>query len=319
MDKYEKIIKLKEEKLLTREEEVNSWKMSEEEVDRLWKTRRKRKDRGDGENDRKQEAESQQESQDGKREAEGRTRMFQKEEDRKKGDADEGKTRHVLHKSLIEAKTTVEKTEDNCIYIDYILDTTLSFTRIFPEVYYVLENSMNLLKSKRREYKGIVLHYGLTVLGDQIQEDRFEKGAFTESEEEFLKHLRELNFQGGLDSGAEPVNEAILASLQKLGKNSPSSANRGIILITDSMPEDVRPDFRHVEGCRDKGLRFAVGFLYSNRYAPKFDLGNRYGEPEENDRNESGTFLEIRRLLSADGEKLLGKVILDIMRKVSVY
>lgn len=64
MDKYEKIIKLKEEKLLTREEEVNSWKMSEEEVDRLWQTRRKRKDRGDGENDRKQEAESQQKSQD---------------------------------------------------------------------------------------------------------------------------------------------------------------------------------------------------------------------------------------------------------------
>ena len=74
MDKYEKIIKLKEEKLLTREEEVNSWKMTEEEVDRLWNTRRKRKDRGDSENNRKQEAESQQESQDGKQEAEGRTR-----------------------------------------------------------------------------------------------------------------------------------------------------------------------------------------------------------------------------------------------------
>lgn len=319
MDKYEKIIKLKEDNLLTREEEVNSWKMSEEDVDLLWETRRKRKVRGDGENTRKQEAEPQQDSRVKKQEAEERTRMFQKGEAQKKGDADEGKTRRLLHKSIIEAKPAVKKPEDNCIYIDYIVDTTLSFARIFPEVYYVLENSMNLLKSKRREYRGIVLRYGLTVLGDQIQEEQFKKGAFTESEEEFLMHLRELDFQGGSDSGTEPVNEAILASLQKLGKNSASSANRGIILITDSMPEDVRPDFRHVEDCRDKGLRFAVGFLYSNRYAPKFDLGNRYGEPEENERNESGTFLEIRSLLSADGEKLLGKVILDIMRKVSVY
>ena len=208
--------------------------------------------------------------------------------------------------------------EHNCILLEGLFDGTLSFSKVFPAVYRGVDTCVHKIAVAKREHPSMVIKYGLTVFNDQVERIRFRDGYFTEDEEEFLEAVRNITFKGGSADGREKINEAIEEGIRVLEQNSREYANRGLLLFTDSMPEDIFPDFRSIEGCKNRGLRFAVCYLNSNDYAPSFHLTDRDGNDTEDGQNAYASVHEITKLLSRDGMKEMEKLVLDIMNKVSV-
>lgn len=208
--------------------------------------------------------------------------------------------------------------EHNCIFLEYLFDGTLSFSKVFPSVYGGVSSCVHKIAVVKREHPSMVIKYGLTVFRDRVEKIHFRDGYFTESEDEFLEAVRNITFKGGSADGREKINEAIEEGIRVLEQNSREYANRGLLLFTDSMPENIFPDFRNIEGCKNRGLRFAVCYLNNNGYSPSFHLIDRDGNDTEDGKNAYASVHEITQLLNRDGTKNMEDLVLDIMNRVSV-
>lgn len=202
------------------------------------------------------------------------------------------------------------------ICLEIIIDGTLSFTSVYPKVYYILQQFLQSLAEKKRDYKGVTMAYGLTVIREQPETVRFANGtSFTESEQELLGVLADMEFRGGNPDGLEELNQALNDSLQELN-NTPDAGEsyKGLLMLTDSLPADgdTMPDFSSNEPGRygdytNYGLRFADFYAYSVDYMPRMRIVDRNGKLTENGRN-TCTYHSLQALLEQETEDTVRQV-----------
>lgn len=218
-----------------------------------------------------------------------------------------------------EEKENVRRMEHSHIYLETVLDTTFSFTEVFPAVYEALEACVLAIQKKKRDYPSIVVKYGLTVFHTDIMTVTYHGDAFTESEEEFLESLRELKFTGGSRYGTEPLlNAAIEAGIRSMECSSEKPENRGLLVVTDSMPDDDNYDFRNLSDCANRGLRFAAVYANSNSWIPDFRMVDGEGRNTLNVKNR--TFVaELKRLFGVEGAEEVRRMVTEMMYQTSVH
>lgn len=222
------------------------------------------------------------------------------------------KTRNVS----VEKKNAYVADKNKKIMIGIILDGTLSFTKVYPKVYYVLEQFLHNLILKKREYRGVIVKYGLTIMREDAELVVFSDGTFfTESEEELIDELRNIQFFGGSADGHENLGEAINQQLHTLN-NTPDAQDtyKGIIMFTDSIPkeDETVPEFcsgepGHYGAYTNYGLRFANFYAYSDDFMPKMRIVDRNGRLVENNRNTT-TYNSLNTLLDQDVDKTVEQV-----------
>lgn len=205
------------------------------------------------------------------------------------------------------------------VYIQIVIDGTYSFSTLFAAVYRTLEHFTEHLKREIRKYEGVHFFFGGMVIGDTTSQITFREEEFTENPDEFLNGIRKIEFTGGSDSGYENINDAIENAVRSLENNSPKRANRGLLMFTDSRPEETGEfSFQNIPGCPNHGLRFETLFMKEPQYyVPLFRNVDGAGLPENNQKN--GTHLyDIKRILK-DGDRLIETVVDEILRQSSIH
>ena len=205
------------------------------------------------------------------------------------------------------------------VAIGIILDATYSFRTVFPAVYYLLTNFFDEIKRIKKEYRGISFQYGLTLLHENAEPYTFPgKKIFTDSEEEFIKALEDIEFKGGGEDGRENLNEALDLQLEKLMKRQTAGYDKkGIMMFSDSLPpkNELQPDFSSGEcgsgGYTNKGLRFADFYVYSDDYLPKMYMVNSDGTSSDEARNFARCF-SIRELIKLDPGEAVKQIIKNV-------
>lgn len=204
------------------------------------------------------------------------------------------------------------------IRTNFVMDRTFSFSVIFPEVYRSLECLMKGMSEMKKEHPTLELQYGLTLFGDTIQNVEFGDGYFTSSEAEFLNAVKKVEFTGGSEDGYEMINEGIEAGIRVLEKYSEEDINKGIVVLTDSMPEDTSPKFMEVEGCPNNGLRFAIVYVNDDCYLPTFKIVDGDGDVAGSQKNQGTTVMCIEKLMRRKGAAEMKNLVTEIMYVTSV-
>lgn len=159
------------------------------------------------------------------------------------------------------------------ILIDLVLDNTISMKIYYKILYDKLFNLINgIYKRARKSGSNTEIRYGITYIRDTepIVEDCFSPNCFTKDVLQIMEKLKNITFSGGADNGRENINGAIQASLRKLHDAADENTKCGMLLFTDSLPEeeDMCPDFTE-----DVELLFAHCFVNDDKdYIP--DLVN---------------------------------------------
>ena len=211
----------------------------------------------------------------------------------------------------------------NTVYIMTIFDGTLSFSAIFPRIYSVYEEFIQRILELKRELPDVIVKYGLLVFGaegEATRQTEFGDSYFTADEEKLLEAIRNIRFQGGSPNGKEDVNGAIREGIRILEIESKEFSNLGLVLFTDSLPEDLWPEFDKIQVERKphRGLRFANVYSYSDRYIPTFKIVDRDGNITEGEKNEGGQITGIEELLKPDGNEIMKQTVSEVMRQASV-
>lgn len=181
------------------------------------------------------------------------------------------------------------------MFIEFIIDGTFSFSRVFARVYHSIEEILERFGNGKNAYAGMNVYYGLAVLHDDGVElhrfseraQRMEEQYFTESRTELLAAVRDISFYGGNPDGREDLRSALDAGLYALSL-SRTNACRGLFLFSDSLPEkeELSPDFlaedqnggKAIGHYRNKGISFGAIFTYTDEFMPKLRVTNCAGE-----------------------------------------
>lgn len=211
------------------------------------------------------------------------------------------------------------------VYLDFVIDTTLSFSKVFLPVYYALDYFLKYTEDRKKEFKGVLIQYGLTVFRTDADAVQFSGNRyFTESETELLEELQKITFSGGSPSGRENLAGAVDQALRVLNNQSDEEADRGLLLFTDSLPEEgkMRPDFTSPDqkGYFNRGVRFAQIYSYDGSFHPMLTAVNADAEPVENGKN-TITYNSLDQLIDLDEDAVkeqIRSIVDDILRKSSV-
>lgn len=200
------------------------------------------------------------------------------------------------------------------INIMIILDATSSFACIFPRIYDVLKSFFERLQRWKGVYTNVSIVYGLLSFGEdrtKIRIYKFEDSYFIQDWFKFYEKIEEIEFCRGAENGKEDINEALQSGLDILEKYRKNEAQSGILLLTDSLPEDMAPDLIRSENgkIREMELSFSYIYAYNDSYIPVFRMkGDAVGE-----------ITAIENLLGTKGEKIMEKTADEIIRKAKKY
>lgn len=167
---------------------------------------------------------------------------------------------------------------EQSIYINIVLDSTASMQFIYESILMKLERMLLVLNDKRKKmYKGISLKWGLTLIQEKESKNvEFGKELFSSDTKKVCNVLRKLELKGGAENGRENINDAINLAMKNLMAASEGKSPCGLILLTDSLPEEeqLEPDFS------ESGiLRFAYLFVFdADEYEPEFSVVDEDGE-----------------------------------------
>ena len=211
----------------------------------------------------------------------------------------------------------------NTVNIMTIFDGTPSFAAVFPRIYSVYEEFIQRIRELKKELPDVIVKYGLLVFGAEgegFRRAEFGDSYFTADEAKLFESIRNIQFQGGALDGKEDVNGAIREGIRILETGSEQFANLGLVLFTDSLPEDISPKFDtiRVEGKLNRGLRFANIYSYNDRYIPTFNIVDRDGNRIEGGKNEGGQITGIGELLKPGGSEIMKQAVSEVMRQASV-
>lgn len=204
-----------------------------------------------------------------------------------------------------------EKENAYTLYWDFVVDGTASMASLYPAVYFAAGRFLDWMK--RYDVKPMV---GITVIRsmpeETIEKIEMEPGSYyTEDTALFLKKLKYLPLYGGSDDGEEPVEEALLASLQKF---PPNSMNRGIMVFTDSYHTN------HSLSLKAYPVGAVTFFAPPEMFMEEFDFSflTPEGEPDEEG---SAAFIDIRSLFQELSGEFLDNVVKpfkDLIKGVSI-
>lgn len=225
----------------------------------------------------------------------------------------------------IQQRNTRVAVSKKTILINIVVDGTYSFTKVFPRVYDVIEKFLRKMEKEGKEYPGVIIKYGMTVLHDFAESWKYKNGEyFTENKEEFLINLKKVKFYGGSPGGRENLSDAVDEALRVLNNSEDENAERGLLFFSDSIPEDnnLQPNFLETdqEGYLNKGLRFAIFFTYDDTFTPMLKMTDRNGDEVENGKNEAA-YHSLNELLSSNRNVLLAEVeriVWDILQQISI-
>ncbi len=208
--------------------------------------------------------------------------------------------RREVEKRISAYETDIRKK----LYIEFIMDKTISFTTVFPKVFYIMETMMKELKYKKTEYRDVEIQYGLTLFNEDVEIKTFSnREYFTRSEDEFLQALRNIRFSGGSDNGKEDLTGAITEGMRVLQNAGEENAERGLFFFSDSMPmdDDMFPDFTDEEqdGYWNKGVRFAEFYTYTDEFEPMIWMVNGEGVNDGEGKNLARMY-SLQTLLNGD-------------------
>lgn len=223
---------------------------------------------------------------------------------------------------IIEPEYEVEKAKS--IYFEIVLDKTISMAKIYKPIYKKLEKMIDNMDRAVKNYqkKGKVgLKWGLTLITEEEPEMvRFHESYFTTSSDRIKIALKEFQFEGGSGNGRENINEALTAAIRTLSQESQGEGRCGLILLTDSLPEeeDAEPDFEYLENVEHTELCFAHCFVYNcEAYTPYFNMVDGEGETDVKGIH----YLEIRDLdafLNREADNLTEKLLKKLLHQTSI-
>lgn len=211
------------------------------------------------------------------------------------------------------------------ILVDFVVDGTFSFTKVFPRVYYAIERVIRSFEQAKREYRGVEIRYGLTIFRETAEPCVFSnESEFTADRQEFLQALRGVVFAGGSPDGRENLTSALDTALRSLNNEGGKSAYRGLLLFSDSLPADKEPEPFFLEefqsGYLNRGLRFAVLYTYDDSFVPALKMVDRDGRPTENEKN-FVSCNSLQDLLRSNGKEAMEKlqqIVDSMLNQVSV-
>ncbi|MDD7389429.1 MAG: hypothetical protein PUG60_07200 [Lachnospiraceae bacterium] len=215
-------------------------------------------------------------------------------------------------------KREAEAGPSQVILIDLILDNTISMKIYYKVLYNKLFDLINgIHKAAKKAGGNVKIRYGITYIraGEPIAETDFSDDGFTDNVLEIMEKLKNITFSGGADNGRENINGAVRMSLEKLRTADTGNTRCGILLFTDSMPEeeDMAPDFRDLAD-----LRFARCFVNDDRdYLPEFRTVDHDGKTDPRLVNDT-KINTLEYFLNEDAERMIPEVISEILEQVSV-
>lgn len=223
---------------------------------------------------------------------------------------------------LIEPEYEVEKAKN--IYFEIVLDKTISMSKVYKPIYKKLEKMIGNMDRAVKNYqkKGQVgLKWGLTLITEEEPETvLFKDSYFTASADRIKLALKEFQFEGGSATGYENINGALTAAIRTLSQESRGEGRCGLILLTDSLPEedDAEPDFEYLEDVEHTELCFAHCFVYNcEAYTPYFNMVDGEGETDVKGIH----YLEIRDLdafLNREADHLTEKLVKKLLHQTSI-
>lgn len=191
---------------------------------------------------------------------------------------------------------TIEPDIQICV-LGITLDATLSFSRIYPHIFFFLKEMLEHLKEKKKYFTAKKMCYCITLLHNTPETYFFEDGAiYCSDEDKVINALSGIDFYDGGKEGKENFTESINHQLQVL-HSYPHSKNiesiqKAMVFFTDSMPEDDNsmPDFscnasNQYGNYVNEGLRFAKFYTYDDGYMPALRIVNQRGKLTENKYN----------------------------------
>lgn len=227
-----------------------------------------------------------------------------------------------VFQDIIEPEHEVEKSQS--IYFEIVLDKTISMAKNYKRIYKKLEKMIDNMDRAVKSYqkKGRVgLKWGLTLLTEGEPEAvRFGAGRFTTSPNQMKNALKDFQFEGGAENGRENINGALISAIQALSEESQGEGKCGLILLTDSLPEeeDTEPDFEYLENVKYTDLCFAHCFVYDcEAYTPYFNMVDGEGETDVRGIH----YLEVRDLdayLNREADNLTEKLLKKLLHQTSV-
>jgi len=188
-------------------------------------------------------------------------------------------------------------TEKKTFLLGITLDATLSFSLVYPQVFCYLSELLRMIKSEKEGIRNTQVCYAITLLHDTPETVLFDNGGvYSNSEEEIIECLSNIDFYGGSENGYEKLTETINQQLQILNSfpktTSAYEVQKGLIMFSDSIPKPDRmyEDFTSNEPGRygeyqNEGIRFAKLFAYSPDFMPQFRMVNKKGKLIENEYN----------------------------------
>lgn len=201
-------------------------------------------------------------------------------------------------------------TNNHEIRVMWIIDGTVSFTTVFPAIYYRIEAIIKALEERKRmkNQQGIKITHGLTVMNEKSVCFEFPDGSsFTESRDKFMGAMRKIKFQGGNADGRENFVGAISTALKVLNDDNSENVSHGLFVFSDSLPkeEELRFNFGAMrKHYTERGIRFAHIYCYDGeRYAPILKPENR----GENGRNYTNVYT-LTEFLELEESEALGVV-----------
>lgn len=215
-------------------------------------------------------------------------------------------------------KKKAEEGPSQVILIDLVLDNTISMKIYYKVLYNKLFDLINgIHKTAKKAGGNVKIRYGITYIraGEPIAETDFSDDGFTDNVLVIMEKLKNVTFSGGADNGRENINGAVRLSLEKLRTANTGNARCGILLFTDSMPEeeDMAPDFRDLAD-----LRFARCFVNDDRdYLPEFRTVDHDGKTDPRLVNDT-KINTLEYFLNEDAQRMIPEVILEILEQVSV-
>lgn len=232
--------------------------------------------------------------------------------------------KHIPTRNMSVSKKPEKKKE---VLFEIVIDGTLSFTMVYPKVFYILENFLHIAKEVKKEYRGVVFQYGLTVFheeDDVLWVDFGGEKYFTESETELIEKLSNIEFYGGSETGREDFTSALDQTLRVLNNHGEEQSSRGILFFSDSIPEKdkLEPDFTEMvqDGYLNKGLRFAQFYTGTDDFCPKMLMVNGDGNLAGDAKNES-SYECLENILRADPNKVsqeLKEMVNNILNQTSI-
>lgn len=204
------------------------------------------------------------------------------------------------------------------ILLGIVLDTTLSFAKMYPQIYYFLEHLLMNIESMKIKYDDFETAYSVVLLHDDAEVLKLTgDSSISKEEKDVIKKLAEISFYGGKKDGAEELGSAVqlqFTTMERycdLMKNRDCNISRELLVLTDSCATEGEKyrDFTKYNGCADGkksycGLQQAFIISYKSSYMPMLRMVNEDNRLAENNRNKC-IFGDIEDLLKMDEEETL--------------